>query len=88
MKPNPHRCTGRCVCPIHATPLLYWPAGDDHACQDADCEYGQGFKPAVPTPAEVEYTVGATRVSRALLDTQALLMLRYHPDIRNLGRDA
>jgi hypothetical protein len=67
--------------------LIYWPAGDDHACQDADCKYGHGFKPAEPTPAEVEVTVGTIRFSRALLDTQALLMLRYHPDLRNLGRD-
>jgi hypothetical protein len=70
-----HRCTGACRCPIHGTPLIYWPAGDDHACQDADCKHGQGFKAVELPPAD-----------RAVLDTQAILMWRHHPDLRNLGR--
>lgn len=69
-----HRCTDRCRCPIHETPLIYWPAGDDHACQDSDCEYAQGFKPIEPTP-----------IGQAVLDTQAILMWRHHPDLKNLG---
>lgn len=73
---RPHRCTDRCRCPIHETPLLYWPAGDDHACQEAGCEYAQGFKPVEPAPA-----------GEAVLDTQAILMYRYHPDLQNLGRE-
>jgi hypothetical protein len=38
-----HRCDEECVCPIHGTPLFYWPHGDDHACQDIDCRYGHGM---------------------------------------------
>ena len=37
-----HRCDRLCVCPLHQTPLIYWPAGNDHACQDVDCQYGHG----------------------------------------------
>lgn len=41
----PHRCSAEfCVCPRHGTPLIYWPAGDDHACQDASCPYGAGIR--------------------------------------------
>lgn len=83
---RPHRCTNQCRCPIHQTALLYWPAGDDHACQDADCKYTHGFKAVELPPAEVEITVDATRLSHALLDTQAILMWRHHPDVKNLGR--
>lgn len=69
-----HRCDGSCRCPVHSTPLIYWPAGDDHACQDVDCEYGSGFKPVQAPPP-----------GQATLDTQAVLMLRYHPDLKNVG---
>lgn len=72
----PHRCTDRCRCPIHETPLVYWPAGDDHACQNADCEFAQGFKPVEPKPA-----------GQAVLDGQAILMWRHHPDLKNLGSE-
>lgn len=41
-------CDEHCVCPVHGTPLIYWPAGDDHACQDVDCRYGHGMKSADP----------------------------------------
>jgi len=75
VKPSPHRCTGACRCPVHGTPLIYWPAGEDHACQDAGCEYGQGFKAAeIVDP------------SNAVRDAQAILMFRQHPDLKNLGR--
>lgn len=40
---EPHRCDERCTCPVHGTPLIYWPAGDDHACQDASCAHGHGM---------------------------------------------
>lgn len=40
---KPHRCDERCVCPVHGTPLIYWPAGGDHACQDVNCVYGHGM---------------------------------------------
>lgn len=32
-----------CLCPVHDTPLWYWPKGDLHACQDPTCEYAQEF---------------------------------------------
>lgn len=38
-----HRCDEGCTCPVHGTPLIYWPAGDDHACQDVNCVYGHGM---------------------------------------------
>lgn len=38
-------CDDHCVCPVHGTPLMYWPAGDEHACQDVNCQYGHGMKP-------------------------------------------
>jgi hypothetical protein len=44
MADKPHRCDDRCICPVHGTPLIYWPAGDDHACQDAGCQYGHGMR--------------------------------------------
>lgn len=31
-------------CPIHNTELIYWPKGDDYACQDVNCIYGHGMK--------------------------------------------
>ena len=37
-----HVCDDACICPVHRTPLIYWPAGDDHACQDITCRYGHG----------------------------------------------
>lgn len=37
-----HRRDRYCVCPEHRTPMIYWPMGDDHACQDVTCEYGHG----------------------------------------------
>lgn len=44
-----HTCDVDCVCPVHGTPLIYWPAGDDHACQDPTCEHagglGAGWRP-------------------------------------------
>lgn len=40
-----HVCDERCVCPIHGTPLYYSRVGDDHACQDINCEYGHGGAP-------------------------------------------
>lgn len=40
----PHACDDRCACPRHGTAMIYWPRGDDHACQDADCPYGHGVR--------------------------------------------
>lgn len=37
-----HTCDDDCVCPTHRTPLYYAPASNDHACQDASCEWGAG----------------------------------------------
>lgn len=54
---DPHRCDDGCVCPVHATPLLYWPVGDEHACQDADCIHAHGL---VVEPAWIAL---ATRVA-------------------------
>ncbi len=42
-----HSCDERCTCPRHGTPLIYWPAGDDHACQDPECEYAHGVMKAI-----------------------------------------
>jgi hypothetical protein len=41
-----HVCDDSCVCPVHGTLLLYWPVGDLHACQDAECEHAHGMKQA------------------------------------------
>lgn len=43
MTGRPHVCDDCCVCPIHGTQLVYWPAGDEHACQDLDCEHAHGL---------------------------------------------
>ena len=52
-------CDERCVCPVHGTPLFFWPAGEDHACQDVDCRYGHGMKKAEPErPPGSEETSG------------------------------
>lgn len=40
-----HRCDATCVCPIHQSPLLYAPAIDDHACQEATCVLANGTAP-------------------------------------------
>ena len=45
-----HVCGDDCVCPIHGTPLIYSPAGDDHACQDVSCEHGGGMGPGWRPP--------------------------------------
>lgn len=44
MSQSLHICDEGCTCPIHGTPMMYWPSGDDHACQDAACEYAHGVK--------------------------------------------
>lgn len=44
--PTPHECDEFCVCPIHGTPLVYSPAGNDHACQAIECRYGHGMNAA------------------------------------------
>ena len=41
-----HFCDDACVCPVHSRPLLYWPSGDEHACQDPDCRYAHGLETA------------------------------------------
>lgn len=45
-----HICDDGCACPIHDTPLIYWPHGDEHACQDVTCEHGHGMVPFGPFP--------------------------------------
>lgn len=40
-----HRCDDWCVCPVDGKPLIYWPAGDQHACQDPDCTNAHGLSP-------------------------------------------
>lgn len=40
---DPHRCGGKCACPVHGTPLLYSAAVDVHACQDSDCAHAHGL---------------------------------------------
>lgn len=37
-----HRCDERCTCPVDGKPMLYWPAGGEHACQDPECRYAHG----------------------------------------------
>jgi hypothetical protein len=46
----PHKCSDECVCPRDGKPLIYWPAGDDHACQDSSCYYGHGMRAVDPFP--------------------------------------
>lgn len=41
--PRVHRCDETCVCPVHSTPLYYWRAGDEHACQDPRCIHAHGM---------------------------------------------
>lgn len=60
-----HRCTGACVCPIHQTPMRYWPAGDDHACQVPDCPNSQGFR-HLAVDLEVTITADTGRLDAAL----------------------
>ena len=45
----PHICDDGCVCPVHGTALIYWPTGDDHACQDIACKYGHGMTLKIPS---------------------------------------
>jgi hypothetical protein len=56
MTTKPHRCDERCTCPVHGTDLIYWPAGDDHACQDVTCVHGHGMRAAIedaPPPSPI-----------------------------------
>lgn len=55
------KCDEHCLCPIHHTPLIYWPAGDDHACQDVDCRYGRGMRGADPAHPGLEIPVRGAR---------------------------
>lgn len=41
-KRHSHRCDERCACPVDGKPMLYWPAGGEHACQDPECRYAHG----------------------------------------------
>ncbi|MGW3246523.1 hypothetical protein [Streptomyces sp. NPDC001070] len=60
--PTPHQCDELCVCPVHKTPLIYWPAGNDHACQDAECRYGHGMAPtADPHPSSADSASASDR---------------------------
>lgn len=50
MERLPHRCSDddpSCICEVHGTPMRYWPAGDDHACQDPDCNYTNGVSAVI-----------------------------------------
>jgi len=53
-----HRCDESCACPVHGTPLIYWPADDDHACQDVTCEHGHGMR----EPGKVIYVHDRTGI--------------------------
>lgn len=56
---EPHRCDDRCICPEHGKQLLYWPAGNEHACPDPECRFAHGYETEVArelfgtTPADV-----------------------------------
>lgn len=41
--PLPHRCDESCACPVHGTPLIYWPYGNDHACTEPGCPHYHGL---------------------------------------------
>jgi hypothetical protein len=41
------QCGDACWCPVHGTPLYYWPAGGLHACQDPNCRYAHGISAEV-----------------------------------------
>ncbi|QKV98220.1 hypothetical protein HUT19_41610 (plasmid) [Streptomyces sp. NA02950] len=47
-----HWCGAACRCPVHGTPLYYWPAGDLHACQDPNCRHAHGISAAALAAAE------------------------------------
>jgi hypothetical protein len=86
MTDPPHRCDDSCVCPIHGTPLYYWPAGDDHACQDPQCQHAHGVKDPVPLPdVEVEIVADASHFTDAVQRAQASVMFGFHPDLREPG---
>ena len=61
-----HQCNPRCVCPLHQTPMRYWPAGDDHACLVDGCPNAQGFRSAEAEPLEVAVTADTGRLVDAL----------------------
>lgn len=61
-----HQCNPRCVCPIHRTPMRYWPAGDDHTCLVDGCPNAQGFRSAEVEPLEVTVTADTGRLVDAL----------------------
>lgn len=37
-------CDEQCVCPVHGTPLIFWPAENRHACRDVNCRHGHGME--------------------------------------------
>ena len=43
----PHACDDGCMCPRCGTEMMYWPFGDDHACQDYTCPYAHGIRAMV-----------------------------------------
>lgn len=67
---EPHVCDEFCRCPVHRTPAIYWPQGDDHACQDVTCEYGHGFYRA---QAGIEYR-RAERLRKEYLALEAAVV--------------
>lgn len=66
--------------------MIYWPSGDDHACQDVNCEYGHGVSRAL---AAQEYRRNALLVKERRdltpfdgVQTQLVAMDRNFPNER------
>jgi hypothetical protein len=57
-----HECSSECVCPVHGTPLIWWPVGRSHACQYVDCEHGHGL--VVESRSAAPWPIVTGRVTR------------------------
>jgi hypothetical protein len=76
--PEPHVCDESCVCPVHGTELLYWPAGCQHACRDSDCVHAHGL--AEELPVAVRATAAALRTASCWLPDEFRDLLREAAD--------
>lgn len=76
---RPHVCDDRCVCPTHDTPLLYWPAGDEHACQDRDCEHAHGMGSQSGPPWTHSFQHPAPEIVMVETEDGTLAMVEQYP---------
>jgi hypothetical protein len=64
-----HQCDDGCVCPVHQTPLFWWPSGKLHACQDPECRYAGGFDLVSALDEEMPPCWSPRRAPTGLWDT-------------------